>query len=80
MLQYSNAFSCAFNHADKEVILNFMQKIPIVEPNGEIKQVSQETIYSVVLQSDAAKNLAEMILEIMNKSSESQTASPSANS
>ena len=78
MLQYSNAFSCAINHTDKEIILNFIQKVPVVEQSGEIRQVSQETVSSLILQPSVARGLAETILSLLDEPSASEASDSSA--
>lgn len=66
MMQYCNAYSCATNKKDDEVVINLSQRYPDIQPNGEVTRDNIEILASVVLRSDLAKKLAQDLLQIVS--------------
>lgn len=67
MLQYVNGFSCSLNNAKNTLVIHFNQEEPIVVgegENSELQTISHE-ISSIVMDSESARQLLEMITQLL---------------
>ena len=65
MIIYTNGFRCARNDISGEMIINFTQDVPIFDDTGAISGANREEAATLVMHSDVAMNLAQLITNIV---------------
>lgn len=61
MLNYSNAFSFSVDGKKNEFVLSFKQHYPILNEDGAVASIQNETIATVVLNRDGLDALRELL-------------------
>ena len=63
MLQYTNGFSCAMDSNKESVIIEFIQKVPVLR-SEEGQKEKTETVSSLVMDVSTAANLLSVLTEM----------------
>ena len=61
MLNYSNAFSFSVDSKNNEFVLSFKQRYPILNEDGAVASIQNETVATVVLNRDGLDALRELL-------------------
>ncbi len=66
MVQYVNGFSCALDSEKEDLIINFVQRIPVIEEDGILEEAQVENVASVVMGKIVAEKLLDVLKEILD--------------
>lgn len=70
MLQYVNGFSCAIDSEKEDVILNFVQRSPVIDEEGIQEETQVETVSSLIMGKAVAERLLEALEELLTSEAE----------
>jgi len=65
MIIYTNGFRCARNDLSGEMIISFTQDIPTFDDTGAISGANREEVATLVMNSELALGLAQLINNIV---------------
>lgn len=75
MVNYTNCFSLASDSNQDTLVVNFLQRLPEVEPDGSIGDTTKNDLLgSFIMNRDIAINLATSILSLLNDNEAGETA------
>lgn len=75
MVNYTNCFSLASDSNQDTLVVNFLQRLPEVEPDGSIGDATKNDLLgSFIMNRDIAINLATSILSLLNDNEAGETA------
>ena len=70
MLHYVDGFSCSYNQSSGSLVLQFTQKEPMVQDDGEIN-IIVNPVTSIIMEKDCACGLLDFLEDIYkNKAAE----------
>lgn len=72
MNQFCNAFSCAVSDGGREVVVNFRQRGPVFGENGDLTGTQEESIETIVMSGQTARNLADVIIDLLEGKQQAQ--------
>ncbi len=67
MQQYTNGFTCAMDQKKEEIVLNFLQQIPMIGEDGKVENMQVEEVVKLVMGKALAQNLLDTLTEMLTE-------------
>lgn len=63
---YANGYRCTLDRDGKEMVLNFIVTVPVVDENGK-QEVKTTTVANVIMSRQNVEKLKDSLAEILNQ-------------